>query len=435
MKLCLTGFLVFLTIHEWVAFARANQRGRVSVRSNPSPNAFLEYRRVLDKYNIDSIYPDPLHNDAIRAPRRRQIGGDVASITSDKGGYGSVVTVGEGEDAKSFNIQFDTGSGDFWLYSTLFLESEQFEGNVSHSIYDPLNSSTAKPSNQIFQLVYGSGNVSGVVFHDTVTFAGFELKNQPVDAAMFTDTGNLDPQDFELDGLFGLFALGKTNVFPGPKEMILKNLFFDGDNSPEDKVFTALLTRPGEPDGFYTFGFIDEDVIGNATINFSPLYPTSNPNLTIFWLVPTTFADVNGERLGNDHGMAIVDTGTTLILLPEDITEAVYKPLGGSFDNNTGLWLFPSNFTEDQLPSVNLPIGDFNLTLPPKDIIFNDTIIPGFVIGSIQSIPGLNFSIYGDIWLRNVYAIFDMGSGNRSDFRFGFVPRAPGVLNSNGTIQ
>lgn len=427
MKLCLTGLLVFLILRGCVAFGGPNGQGRVSVKSNPSPNAHREYRRSLQKYSIEARYRQSVSYNKFQIPRRRQIGGDIASLTHDRSGYGSVVTVGEGKNAQSFNIVFDTGSADFWLYSTLFLEPDRFEGNVSHSIYDPFNSTTAKPSDQVFINIYGLGNASGVVFLDTVSFAGFELKNQPVEAAMFTDPDFLDPQDFELDGIFGLYALGPTAVFPPPRDMILKNMFFGGSNVPEEKVFTALLTRPGEPDGFFTFGFIDEEVIGNMTINFTPLIQTTNKNITSFWAVSTPVAIINGEPLANENGFSVVDTGTTLILLPDNILPAIYKPLNGVFDNKTGLWLFPANFTESQLPSVNLPIGEFNLTLKPNDIIFDNTTFPGLIIGSIQPTGGLGISVYGDIWLRNVYAIFDMGSGNRTDFRFGFVPRQPSV--------
>ena len=45
-------------------------------------------------------------------------------------------------------------------------------------------------------------------------------------------------------------------------------------------------------------------------------------------------------------------------------------------------------------------------------------------MGSIQSGGNITDNgqyIYGDFWLRNVYAIFDLADGE--NFRFGFVPR------------
>ena len=89
---------------------------------------------------------------------------------------------------------------------------------------------------------------------------------------------------------------------------------------------------------------------------------------------------------------------------------------------------FPTNITESQLPLINLPVDGFDVYLDPTDIVFDNQSIPDFVIGGYQSSGG-ELSVYGEVWLRNVYAIFDLGSGDHSDFRFGFVPRKAGVNN------
>ena len=71
-----------------------------------------------------------------------------------------------------------------------------------------------------------------------------------------------------------------------------------------------------------------------------------------------------------------------------------------------------------------MPVGDNNVTIAKTDILYSDTDFPGYIVGGLQSNDGIGTSIYGDTWLRNVYAIFDLGSGNEQDFRFGFVPRS-----------
>jgi cathepsin D len=434
-------FFALLSSHiacsESIQLPSGNRNGRVAVKSNPSPYGHLEYYRALKKYDIRPNDPDALHYDEIEVMPRRRSGrsglrrrnstnGEVsASIVP--GAYGSAITVGEGEDAKIFNVQFDTGSGDFWVYSNLFLEPKELTANFSHTIYDPLNSTTAIPSGQLFSIQYGTGNASGVVFEDTVTIAGFELKNQSVEAALITDPFDLNPEGFQLDGIFGLYALGNTTVVPGKNTMILEDLFFS-DGSPNEKVFTALLTRPGEGDGFYTFGFIDEQVVGNSTINYSPILPPRFEEEPPFWKVSTPFAVINGERIETKNQTAIIDTGTTLAFLPDKVLEKIYESVEGHFNETFQLWLFPDNFTESQLPSINLPVDGFDVNLDPMDIVFDNQSIPDFVIGGYQSSGG-EVSIYGDVWLQNVYAIFDLGSGNLSDFRFGFVPRKPGVNN------
>jgi aspergillopepsin I len=306
------------------------------------------------------------------------------------------------------------------------VQDEPITPNISHTVYNPLNSTTAEPAGQVFEITYGTGVASGIVFLDTVTVGGIQVQAQNVEAAIVTDQVFLNPANSFCDGIFGLWNLGNTTVSPGGNAMVLQDLMF-GDASPEQKVFTALLTRPNENNGFYTFGSIDQDALSNQSINFVDVIPSGN--LTgPFWTVPAFEFFVNGQLLPNPGEFAIIDTGTTLVLVEDEILPPIYEPLGGFFDNTTGLWLFPANFSQADIPEVILPVGKYNLTIDPADIVFDTVDIPGFVIGGIQSNDGIGITILGDVWLRNAYAIFDLGTGSGLDSRFGFVPRLPGAV-------
>jgi hypothetical protein len=95
-----------------------------------------------------------------------------------------------------------------------------FFPNISHTVYNPFSSTTAEPSRQISFMQYGSGQMVGVVFHDTVTLAAIEVKQQLVEAALETDN-LLAPTNFPCDRIFGLYALGNTTVKPGANQMVL----------------------------------------------------------------------------------------------------------------------------------------------------------------------------------------------------------------------
>jgi len=57
-------------------------------------------------------------------------------------GYRSPVTIGEGEDAKTFFVMFDTGSSDFWIFSNLMGADILQVLNNTRVLYDPLDSTT-----------------------------------------------------------------------------------------------------------------------------------------------------------------------------------------------------------------------------------------------------------------------------------------------------
>jgi len=413
--------LAFLTLSVGGSPSSFPQPGKISVRSLPRPNGIAEYHKALRKYDLKR---EKLMQISPRRPnsfRRRQSSNPIEMATLDPAGanYCSPITVGEGENAQTFNVQFDTGIGDFWLFSNL-LNTGQLQGNITHNVYDPLNSSTAVSTEQSFSIRYTTGNITGVVFNDTVTVAGIQVKNQNIMLPVSTFS-DFDPQNFYCDGVFGLWDLGPTDIQPlGNHPPVLQALLF-GDSSPKEKIFTVFLTRPGEPPGFYTFGTVEQSVVGNNTITFVDSDPSWRP----FWVVPVSEFFVNDKAIPYPHsasGIALVDSGTSMVLAPDNFLQEIYPPLGGFFDNTTQLWLFPANVSEADLPKITLPAGGLNVTLAATDLVFDTHSVPGFVIGGIQSSGDLS-AIYGDVWLRNVYAVFQLGLTRKSISKIGLVPR------------
>ena len=72
-------------------------------------------------------------------------------------------------------------------------------------------------------------------------------------------------------------------------------------------------------------------------------------------------------------------------------------------------YVFPSSTTEASLPVVQFDIGGTMFTVNKEDLAYVD-IGNGYTFGGIQSRGTLPFSIYGDTFLKSVYAIFDVVS-------------------------
>lgn len=100
----------------------------------------------------------------------------------------------------------------------------------------------------------------------------------------------------------------------------------------------------------------------------------------------------------------ISDTGTTLLLLDDTIVDAYYKKVDGAqYDSSQGGYVFPSDSTP---PDLSFKIGDYTATIPGKYIAFA-SVGSSQTFGGVQSNSGIGLSIFGDIFLKSQYVVFD----------------------------
>jgi hypothetical protein len=334
-----------------------------------------------------------------------------------------------GTPAQTLNLDFDSGSSDLWVWSDKLSSSIQSTGKSSgHTIFDSTKSTTFKASaGSTWQISYGDGSsASGTVGTDLVQLGGIKIQNQAIELAEQMATSF---QQGAGDGLLGL-AFGSINtVKPTPVQTPVENMISQQDIPQSAELFTAYLgswrdaAEPDKGESFYTFGYIDPDVLKAANVtepHYTPLFTPSQG----FWQFNSTTASVNGTSIARSGNSAIADTGTTLALVADDVCTAIYKAIPGSkYDSTQQGYIFPTSTTADQLPTVAFDVGGQEFAVQKEDLAFADAG-NGMVYGGIQSRGTLTFDILGDVWLKGVYAIFDQGNN-----RFGCVQRVEQTQN------
>lgn len=313
--------------------------------------------------------------------------------------------VGIGTPLQHFNLDFDTGSADLWVWSTKLPKETIKTGQASgHNIFDPSKSSTFKTTASTWQIRYGDGSTAqGSVGTDIINVGGIQLVNQGVELAKSLSPAFTQGKG---DGLLGL-AFGSINtVQPGPVKTPVENMIEQSDIPKDAELFTAFLTNSKDnTPPCYTFGYIDQDLVNGGTINYTPIDSSQG-----FWSVRSTSASVNGQNYALVDNTAIIDTGTTLALIDDNTCKAIYDAIPGStYDSNQGGFLYPSSTSLDQLPTVKFAIGDTFLTLHKQDLGYADAG-NGMIYGGVQSRGNMNFSIFSDTALKAMYAIFDQVS-------------------------
>jgi hypothetical protein len=337
--------------------------------------------------------------------------------------YLNPVTIGEGNTAQTFNLKFDTGSPDLWVFSDALPPNEA--GNNNHTLYKAGQTPTLKQVPlETFAERFGNGSgAAGPVYLDTVDLGGVIIPNAVLGAANDTTAAFTDNPG---DGLVGLSLLeGQTQPQSLPTTVnILAN-----NSDLELPLFTALLTRSTETPGFFTFGYINDSVVPDKNISFTPILQNSDPDAGAgLWAFTSEWIVLNGKRIKRVDNIAAADTGTAAIVLDNNTTALIYQAIPGAIFSNTSQgYIFPTSTS--QFPKLAFPAGDTEITLQSNDD-FNTgpAVEEGYLFGSIQ--PGGpggldSFDIFGVPWLNNLYAVFDMGATGPGIFRFGVVQRPP----------
>lgn len=261
-----------------------------------------------------------------------------------------------------------------------------------HNLYNPDTGS--QEQGETWQITYGDGSgASGVVYADTVTVGGATVTSQAVEAATSVSSSFASGAG---DGLLGLGYESGNTCSPNQCQTFFGNL----QNSVPSPLFTADLQENG---GSYDFGYIDSSKYSGSLTYTNVLQ--QNPS---YWDFTAGDFSVSGSSSGS-IGYSIMDTGTSLWLLPDSAVSAYYGQVSGAQNSNQdGGYVFPCGAS---LPDASATIAGTTFTVPGSALSFqplNDG--SGNCFGGIQSSGSFPGAIFGDVFMKNFFVVFDLGS-------------------------
>ncbi|KAJ3250717.1 hypothetical protein HK103_003199 [Boothiomyces macroporosus] len=330
-------------------------------------------------------------------------------------------------------LDLDTGSSDTWVFGSNCTNPNN-DGSCNATKVDLSDPSISKIAGAPqFQIIYGLGNVTGDIYMANVSIGG--------DGATFPiGVASIANDMAGSDGLMGLafnslssiaFELNQTELPPYPNH---NTNFFDQLNFPkEQNMFSFYLSNSHDNDtGEVTFGgydkskftgdihWVDVAELGIFNLGYNR---TKHPNdkVPMWW----TF-DLNGwtvsldskntsralkheSLVSNLYNYSIADTGTTLLMLGYDIAKKINDAIPTSFEQSHGNWNVSCEVIPT-LPSMTISHQGVDFVIPPEVYIWEAA--PGQCIsgigGSDNGSPDYaNTAIFGDIFLRSVFSIYD----------------------------
>ncbi|KAF7428327.1 hypothetical protein PC9H_007548 [Pleurotus ostreatus] len=304
-----------------------------------------------------------------------------------------------GTPAQELTVDIDTGSADLWVPVNC--------PRCANTQFEPERSSTYKNENKKFQINYGSGDASGTLASDTVSVGSVTVSKQAFGAVnRLSKEWNMYPND-------GLIGLAFSSIASSQQPTFFENLIMQ--KAVAAPLFSVHLGRRNPSGSEVCFGCVDQSKT-TGSITWIPV--TSRT----YWTVAMSGFAVGEKTTEVEDVVAAIDTGTTLIYLPNEVAMDLYDQIPGSqsLEDRYGpaFYSYPCDSNVDvgvvfsgKVFYINS--ADFNLGRVEE----NSTECVGGILRMTGGFPN-NLAIIGDEFLKSWYSVYDY-SGTA---RVGFAP-------------
>ncbi|KAH0845359.1 putative aspartic-type endopeptidase OPSB [Fonsecaea pedrosoi] len=322
-----------------------------------------------------------------------------------------------GTPGQPFSLQIDTGSSDIWFPEAGAEICQQNDGCSEFGAYDADASSTfAQLDLPEFQIQYVDGSqVVGQYISDVLNVGGVKLTNMTMAAAQQANTRAI--------GIMGIgFELGEASAsldgFTYPNVInVMKNEGFINT-----LAYSLWLDDLDSNTGSILFGGVDTNKYHGDLVAL-PIQVDSQTGVIDSFTVAWTGLTVTGGGQSSDVSPsspqpAILDSGTTDTLLPDDIANSIFNGVGVVSDPQFGNVVRCSLANDDLTfsfqfggkggPVVNVSLSEFVTPLITTDgsqpTFQNGDMACSFAIDAAGNDPIL----FGDSFLRSAYVVYDL---------------------------
>lgn len=238
-----------------------------------------------------------------------------------------------------------------------------------------------------------------------MAISGLQIQDQAVQLARALDDAFAKGVS---DGVLGLgfseINTVATGCAPDPQPTLMENMISQSDIPKEAQLFTsAFYTSPDSlTDSFYTFGWIDQDLVTASGKEISWAEVDSSRG---FWMFDSHSITINGQTVTESGNKAIANTSTPLALVSDEVCDALYAQIDGVvYSEQHEGYLIPTVVEVENLPDVSVAVGDEEFAIRRVDLVFAP-VDGKYWYGSVQSRGKNPFDILGGVFLKSVYAV------------------------------
>lgn len=360
-----------------------------------------------------------------------------------------------GTPPQPFSVQLDTGSSDLWLPDSQAQLCQA--GQCVAGKYDTSASSTFVNLNEAFQISYVDGtNIQGEYIKDVLNIGSTKLTNMTMAAATQVQTPAI--------GVMGIgYQAGESieeSIAAGDGGALYPNVInvLKNQGHINQLAYSLWLNDVDANTGSILFGGVDTAKYHGDLIALPIQLDAQTGNLTSFTVAWTGLSFTSGGKTSDLSPSAavpaILDSGTTDLLLPDDIANQIFNGLGVITDENYGNLVkcsvlgdagaFSFTFGGQGGPTVNVSLSELGFPLTTADgsaATFSDgSAACQFGIDSAGQDPIL----FGDAFLRSAYVVYDLQDNtiglaqtdfNATDSNIKAFPSSGGIPGASTTAS
>ena len=318
-------------------------------------------------------------------------------IDQDGTDFSYFSTVEFGSSGKELHMLLDTGAASTWVMASDCLS----QACQLHNKFGKPDSDTLTTTTKTWKVEYATGKVAGSVVEDTISLAGMDID---LSFGLASDVSD-DFLTYPMDGILGL-ARPRPNELNVPSFLeVLKT-----EGRLKANVFGMSFQRHSDNtnDGEISFGDwnpakMEGDLTWINTIND-----------TGSWEIDVDDAGVADEKAGFEGKTAIIDSGTSFIIIPPADAKRLHSLLPGVEEVGEEFRL-PCSSKDN----VTFAFGGVSFTVSPLDYVgepVDDTLCTSNIIG--RQPLGPDRWLIGDVFLKNVYTVFDWDKNRIGEPRY-----------------
>jgi len=320
-----------------------------------------------------------------------------------------------------FTVVFDTGSGHLILpsggcHSETCLKHRRFNRSSSASAVDiehdgQLIKPGAKTRDQL-NITFGMGRVVGEFVHDVACIGddSSDCVQLRIVVANF-----MSPEPFGLFSFDGVLGLGLEALTINPRFNLFGQMVAQG--LVAEPKFAVFLARHDQGGSYLTFGGHDERCAASG-IQWAPV---ALPKLG-YWQVQikgVRIGDTQLEECADGSCRAILDTGTSLLSVPRQVSKEMHRllarPVPKDKDQSTDCRSIPGSVIHFDLGDAEVSLAAEDYSRPqPHNATMNTTTGEWRMICRSLLLPvdiapplGPKVFIWGEPVLRRYYTVYD----------------------------